>query len=46
VGASFEDLIKSIKEKLFILDDKTVVYPGHGPLTQIGKEKKLNPFLK
>lgn len=46
VGASFEDLIKSIKEKLFLLDDKTVVYPGHGPLTQIGKEKKLNPFLK
>lgn len=39
-------LIKSIRERLFTLDDETVVYPGHGPQTTIGEEKKNNPFLK
>jgi len=38
-------LIKSIKEKLFILPDQTVVYPGHGPSSTIGAEKRDNPFL-
>jgi len=28
------------------LDDKTIVYPGHGPKTSIGFEKENNPFLK
>jgi glyoxylase-like metal-dependent hydrolase (beta-lactamase superfamily II) len=41
-----EDLLRqSIKDKLFILREDTVVYPGHGPTTTIGKEKKSNPFL-
>jgi len=38
-------LIKSIKEKLLILTDDTVIYPGHGPSSTIGEEKKHNPFL-
>jgi len=44
-GASQNLLIKSIKEKLFKLDDKTVIYPGHGMSSTIGEEKKNNPFL-
>jgi glyoxylase-like metal-dependent hydrolase (beta-lactamase superfamily II) len=39
-------LIKSIKEKLCILPDDTIVYPGHGPQTTIAQEKAKNPFLK
>ncbi len=37
--------INSIKEKLMILPDKTVVYPGHGESTTIGKERRENPYL-
>lgn len=44
-GADEAIIIKSIKEKLFKLDEDTVVYPGHGPSSTIGKEKKSNPFL-
>lgn len=42
---SQEDLVKNIKEKLFALPDAVKVYPGHGPATTIGVEKKENPFL-
>lgn len=38
-GGNEETLFRSIKEKLFILGDDTVVYPGHGPETTIGREK-------
>jgi glyoxylase-like metal-dependent hydrolase (beta-lactamase superfamily II) len=38
-------LYRSIKEKLFMLDDNTVVYPGHGPESTIGEEKASNPFF-
>ncbi|RAU82066.1 MBL fold metallo-hydrolase [Pontibacter arcticus] len=38
-------LIQSIKTKLFTLPDEVTVYPGHGPETTIGHEKKYNPFL-
>ncbi len=38
-------LIKSIKEKLFNLVDETAIYPGHGPSSTIGEERKGNPFL-
>ncbi|MCS7229013.1 MAG: MBL fold metallo-hydrolase [Candidatus Kryptonium sp.] len=44
-GGSYEEIIKSIQEKLFVLDDDVVVYPGHGPSTTIGKEKQFNPFF-
>ena len=38
-------LLENIREKLFVLPDETVVYPGHNAVTQIGKEKKMNPFF-
>lgn len=41
-----EQLIKSIKEKLLVLDDKVKVYPGHGVYTTIGLEKRFNPFFR
>jgi len=45
-GADENLLIKSIKEKLFKLSDETIIYPGHGPSSTIGEEKKNNPYLK
>lgn len=44
-GGSYEDIIKSIKTKLLVLPEDTKVYPGHGPVSTIGYEKKTNPFL-
>ena len=44
-SGNHEDLIKSIKEKLFKLPDDVKVYSGHGVETSIGYEKKNNPFL-
>ncbi len=43
---SMGSLIRSIKDKLFVLPDETKVYPGHGDVTEIGLEKKYNPFLQ
>lgn len=45
-GCSHQQLIKSIVEKLLPLPDKTVCYPGHGPTTTIGEERRHNPFLQ
>ncbi len=40
-----EQLLNNIRTQLFVLPDETIVYPGHGPQTTIGHEKKFNPFL-
>lgn len=44
-GGSFEDIISSIKNKIFKYDDNTVVYPGHNSPTTIKSEKLGNPFV-
>ena len=44
-GGNQRQLIKSIKNKLMKLPADTVVYPGHGPATTIGREAVSNPFL-
>jgi len=43
-GGNHETLINSIHQKLFVLPDEVVVYPGHGPTTTLGEEKISNPF--
>ncbi len=45
-GGSMPQLISSITDKLLSLPDDTIVYPGHGPATTIGNEKKYNQFLR
>jgi len=44
-GGSYEQLMSSIREKLLVLDDDHLVYPGHGRQTTIGRERRENPFL-
>ncbi len=44
-GSDGPTLMRSIREQLFTLDDEYVVYPGHGPATRIGVERKSNPFV-
>ena len=44
-GGSMEQLLAGIRDKLLNLPDQTVVRPGHGNRTTIGREKRLNPFL-
>lgn len=45
-GGSGNSLIDSIMTKLMVLDDDTVVLPGHGPRSTIGVERRTNPFLE
>ena len=45
-GGDTETLLTSIREQLLSLPDETVVYPGHGPETTVGAERRTNPFLK
>ncbi len=44
-GGNHVQLINSIKKKIFLLTDKSIVFPGHGEQTTVGEEKKNNPFL-
>ena len=44
-GGNFNTLINSIKNKIFIYDEKTKIHPGHGESSNIGFEKENNPFL-
>ncbi|MEW6202964.1 MAG: MBL fold metallo-hydrolase [bacterium] len=43
-GGSLNLLLKSIHNKLLVLPDETIVYPGHGAETTIGRERSVNPF--
>lgn len=44
-GGSFAEIIRSLKGKLLELPDDTIVHPGHGESTTIGRERATNPFL-
>ncbi|MDO8671512.1 MAG: MBL fold metallo-hydrolase [Dehalococcoidia bacterium] len=44
-GSDWNQLIDSIKTRLLVLPDETMVYPGHGGRTKIGLEKEQNPFV-
>ena len=44
-GTTLEELVGSIRAKLFPFPDETEVVPGHGPATTIGRERRENPFL-
>ncbi|MEM2941363.1 MAG: MBL fold metallo-hydrolase [Thermoproteota archaeon] len=45
-GGSFEEIISSIRTKLIVLPDETLVYPGHGSPSSIGRERRTNLFLR
>lgn len=45
-GGSWEKMMDSIKNKVLILPDKTIVLPGHGPHTTVGQERAMNPFIR
>jgi hydroxyacylglutathione hydrolase len=45
-GGSMEQIMDSLRAKLMHLPDDTVVHPGHGPVTTIGNERHMNPFLQ
>ena len=44
-GGDYATLINSITSNLMTLPDSTIVYPGHGPATTIGEERRLNPYI-
>ncbi|WP_088035741.1 MBL fold metallo-hydrolase [Evansella clarkii] len=44
-GGDHETLMDTIHEKMLSLPDETIVANGHGPVTKIGKEKEINPFI-
>jgi hydroxyacylglutathione hydrolase len=45
-GGDYEQMLASLRDKVLVLDDETVVLPGHGPTTTIGRERAVNPFLQ
>ena len=44
-GTSLADIVRSIRTKLLVHDDASLVVPGHGPATTIGEERRNNPYL-
>ena len=44
-GSNGEALFRSIRDKLFTLPPDSIVYPGHGPVTTVGQEKRHNPYV-
>ena len=44
-GGSFKLLEAGIRRDLYTLPDDTKIYPGHGPTTTVGEEKRSNPFV-
>jgi glyoxylase-like metal-dependent hydrolase (beta-lactamase superfamily II) len=45
-GGDFAQMQASLRDKLLVLDDATLVLPGHGPTTTVGRERVSNPFLQ
>jgi glyoxylase-like metal-dependent hydrolase (beta-lactamase superfamily II) len=45
-GGDGQQILRSIHDKLMPLPDETVVIPGHGEITTIGREKQFNPFCR
>ncbi|MDG1046360.1 MAG: MBL fold metallo-hydrolase [Bacteroidia bacterium] len=45
-GGDYNVLMRSINEHIISLDEDTIVYSGHGPVTNVGQEKVSNPFLQ
>ena len=44
-GGNHAQLLNSVREKLFPLDDQVTVHPGHGPATTIARERQVNPYF-
>lgn len=44
-GGSYKKILSSLHQRVLALPDETLVVPGHGPLTTIGRERETNPFL-
>ena len=44
-GGSWDAMLTSLRDVVLPLDDQTVVLPGHGPATTIGRERATNPYL-
>lgn len=45
-GGSFDAMMASLRDKILTLPDDTLVLPGHGPATTIGRERATNPYLR
>jgi hydroxyacylglutathione hydrolase len=45
-GGDHAQMLASLRDKILVLDDETIVLPGHGPTTTIGRERATNPFLR
>lgn len=46
LGGDMGAILRSIHERLMTLPDETLVIPGHGPMTEIGRERRTNPFIR